>query len=172
MRGTKTRRATSAPGVVPGDAQLTRRLQALPDMAYEDLVAEWLRLYRSQPPKRVSRSLLLLGVAWKLQEAALGELQRATRRRIAEMSVSIETTGSIALPRSTTVRPGARLVREWRGETHEVLVVEAGYEWRGRTWSSLSVIAREITGTRWSGPRFFGLEKAASPAVRTGASGG
>lgn len=56
------------------------------------------------------------------------------------------------------MKPGARLVRDWNGETHEVLVTEDGFQWNGKTWASLSVIAREMTGTRWSGPRFFGLK--------------
>ena len=55
------------------------------------------------------------------------------------------------------VREGARLVREWNGEEHVVDVLEEGYLWRDKTWTSLSAIAREITGTRWSGPRFFGV---------------
>jgi hypothetical protein len=59
--------------------------------------------------------------------------------------------------RTITLRPGSRLIRAWGGETHEVLVTEGGFVWRSKTWASLSIIAREITGARWSGPRFFGL---------------
>ena len=59
-----------------------------------------------------------------------------------------------------SLKPGARLVRAWGGEIHEILVVEDGFLWRGKTWSSLSAIAREMTGTRWSGPRFFGIATA------------
>ena len=61
------------------------------------------------------------------------------------------------------MKPGLRLVREWRGETHTVLVLEDGFEWNGERRRSLSVIAREITGTRWSGPRFFGLKPRPMP---------
>ncbi|NQW08416.1 MAG: DUF2924 domain-containing protein [Alphaproteobacteria bacterium] len=135
---------------------LTERLHALADMEVSVLRLEWKRLFRSQPPARISRQLLELGIAWKLQKAASGGLSRATMR---QLGGSIDATGGVAEPRSITLKPGARLVREWHGETHDVLVVGGGYEWRGQRWTSLSVIAREITGTRWSGPRFFGLEK-------------
>lgn len=135
---------------------LSERLHALTGMEVSALRAEWKRLYRSQPPVRISRQLLELGVAWKLQEAALGGLSRAIER---QLGGSADTSGGASERRpSLIVKPGSRLVRAWGGETHDVLVVEGGYEWRGQRWTSLSKIAREITGTRWSGPRFFGLE--------------
>lgn len=65
------------------------------------------------------------------------------------------------------LKPGAKLVREWQGESHRITVLEEGFEWRGERWRSLSVIAREITGAHWSGPRFFGLN--ASSEAATGA---
>jgi hypothetical protein len=69
--------------------------------------------------------------------------------------------GDLARPRTLQPRPGARLLRLWQGETHTVLVREEGFEWQGTCYPSLSAIARRITGTRWSGPRFFGLDKPA-----------
>ena len=69
----------------------------------------------------------------------------------------MEEKGDLTKYRAAKLKPGAKLVREWRGETHDVLVVEDGFLWRGKSRRSLSSIAREITGTRWSGPRFFGL---------------
>lgn len=144
--------------------RLQERLHALPGMEVALLRGEWKRLYRSQPPARISRQLLELGIAWKLQEAALGGLGRSTQRLLGS-SADAATTKSQSV--AIVVKPGARLVREWRGETHDVLVVEGGYEWRGQRWTSLSMIAREITGTRWSGPRFFGLEKRSSKRNET-----
>lgn len=135
---------------------VTERLHALEVSA---LRTEWNRLYRSPPPARASRSLLELGVAWKIQEIAYGGLSRTTMRRLAGAAGPTDATGAPSAPKTIALKPGARLVREWQGETHDVLVVEGGYEWRGQRWTSLSMIAREITGTRWSGPRFFGLEK-------------
>ena len=144
---------------------LVGRLAALPDLAHADLRAEWRRLYRSQPPKKISRDLLELAVAWKLQERAFGGVSPAARRRLADLAQTLETKGDLTKVRAVKLRPGARLMREWRGETHEVLVVENGFSWRGARWRSLSVIAREITGTHWSGPRFFGLGKGARAAA-------
>lgn len=136
---------------------VSARLSALQEMDYAALRAEWRRLYRAQPPKRVARDLLVLGVAWRIQEQAYGGLGAADKRRLAELSRSLERTGDITRSRVARLKPGAKLVRTWHGEAHTVTVVEDGYAWKGRTWRSLSVIARQITGVQWSGPRFFGL---------------
>jgi len=136
---------------------LTGQLAALANLSYADLRAEWRRLYRASPPKKIGRDLLELAVAWKLQERALGGLAPATRRRLADLAQTLESKGDLTKARSAKLRPGARLMREWRGDRHEVLVTENGFLWRGESWRSLSMIAREITGTQWSGPRFFGL---------------
>ncbi len=141
------------------------RLQALAEMDYDALRAEWRRLYRAQAPKRVSRDLLMLGVAWKVQERAYGGLGAATRRRLANLAKTLDQDGDLTRGRVARLKPGARLVREWRGETHAVIVLEDGFEWRGQRWRSLSVIAREITGAHWSGPRFFGLNGKAKASV-------
>ena len=133
------------------------KLQALAEMDYDALRAEWRRLYRAHPPKRVSRDLLMLGVAWKVQERAYGGLGAATKRRIADLAKTVERNGDVTRNRVARLKPGAKLVREWRGETHTVIVLEDGFEWKGTQWRSLSVIARKITGVHWSGPRFFGL---------------
>lgn len=151
--------------------KLTERLHALAGMEVDALREEWTRLYRSRPPTRSSRQLLELGIAWKLQEAALGGPSRTTQR---QLGGPVDAAKVVAPPRSVELKPGARLVREWRGVTHDVLVVDGGFEWRGQRWTSLSMIARKITGTRWSGPRFFGLEKRSprrSRSVGEGADG-
>ncbi len=142
----------------PASDALAGKLAALPDLAVAELRAEWRRLYRAQPPKGVGRDLLALGVAWKLQEKVYGGLGPATKRRLAGLATTMERDGDLARARIERPRPGARLVRAWRGETHSVVVLEDGFAWRDKTWRSLSVIAREITGAHWSGPRFFGLQ--------------
>ncbi len=133
------------------------KLAALPEMAAVDLRAEWRRLYRAHPPRRIGRHLLELGVGWKIQEQAYGGLGVATKRHLAEMAKVMNRDGDITQIRVARLKPGAKLVREWHGKVHTVIVVEDGFEWMGRHWRSLSVIAREITGVHWSGPRFFGL---------------
>ncbi len=139
------------------DDAVAVKLQALAEMDYDALRAEWRRLYRAPPPKRVSRDLLMLGVGWKVQERAYGGLGVATKRRLADLAKTMERNGDVTRNRVARLKPGARLVREWRGEIHTVIVLEDGFEWKGTQWRSLSMIAREITGVHWSGPRFFAL---------------
>jgi len=136
---------------------LHAQLAALAVMDAPALRTEWRRLYRVHPPKLLRRDLLQLGVAWKLQERVLGGLSAATKRQLAELARTMAAKSDLSRARKVSLKPGARLIREWNGETHEVLVVEDGFQWRGTTWRSLSVIAREMTGTQWSDPRFFGL---------------
>lgn len=145
-------------------ADLAAKLAALPEIAAVELRAEWRRLYRAHPPHRIGRHLLELGVAWKLQERAHGGLSAAMKRRLAELAKTMDENGDLAKTRAVRLKPGAKLVREWRGKTHDVLVLEDGFQWRGRRWRSLSAIAREISGTHWSGPRFFGLQAKAEAA--------
>ncbi|MCB1514818.1 MAG: DUF2924 domain-containing protein [Hyphomicrobiaceae bacterium] len=130
------------------------RLEALSNF---ELRGEWRRLHHMQPPKSFSRELMLRGITYKIQERAFGGLSKSVLRKLTV--TASETTSAEkrrAAPR-TVVKPGTRLVREWNGDTHTVLVHEDGVEWRGQRYRSLSVVAREITGAHWSGPRFFGL---------------
>jgi len=140
-------------------------IASLKNKSHDALRSAWRRAYRSDPPKFLSRDLLELGIAWRLQERAFGGLSAAVNRQLAELAQSIEAKTDITKPRRVRLRPGARLMREWCGETHEVLVTEEGFLWRGKNWRSLSVIAREVTGTRWSGPRFFGLDTPGTSSV-------
>jgi len=113
------------------------KLQALEQMDHATLRAEWRRLYRANPPKKVARNLLLLGVAWKIQEQAYGGLGAATRRRVADLAKTMERDGDVTRSRVARLKSRAKLVREWRGETHTVIILEDGFEWKGRRWRSL-----------------------------------
>ena len=134
------------------------KLQAAETMDYAALRDAWRRLYRVAPPRRVSRDLLLLGVAWKVQELAYGGLGATTRRRLNELVQALEQDGDIVRDRVARLKPGARIIRAWGGTTHTVVVHDEGFTWNGRRWRSLSAIAQAITGAKWSGPRFFGLK--------------
>ena len=92
-----------------------------------------------------------------------GGLRQATKRRLASLAHKLETEGDVMSTSGLRLKPGAKLVREWHGDTHSVLVLEDGFEYRGKRHRSLSKIARAITGAHWSGPRFFGLAPAAKP---------
>jgi hypothetical protein len=122
----------------------------------QQLRDEWRRLYRGQPP-RLSRDLLIRTIAYRVQEFAYGGLSKATQRKLDAMTKELKVKGTIAVTADHSVRPGTRLVREWRGRTHTVVVMESGFEYGGKVFPSLTKIAHAITGAHWSGPRFFGL---------------
>ncbi len=142
----------------PASENLSQKLTALADLDAAGLRREWRRLYRSHPPLHIRRDLLVLAIAWKLQERVYGGLTAAQKRRLASIGEELRKNGNLSTGPAIRMKPGLRLVREWRGETHTVLVLEDGFEWNGERRRSLSAIAREITGTRWSGPSFFGLK--------------
>ncbi len=148
---------------LPASEALTGKLAALADLDAVGLRAEWRRLYRSHPPLHIRRDLLVLAIAWKLQEKVHGGLTAAQKRKLAGIAEELRKNGDLSAGPAIRLKPGLRLVREWRGETHDVLVLEDGFEWNGRRCHSLSAIAWEITGTRWSGPRFFGLKPRPMP---------
>lgn len=127
------------------------------DMNLDELRREWQRLYNNDPPK-ISRDLLVLGIAYRLQELEHGGLGKVTIRKLRTLANTLRNTGRVGATPSLNLKPGARLVREWRGRTHTVTVTEDGFEYAGSNYPSLTKIARTITGTHWSGPRFFGLE--------------
>ena len=127
----------------------------------DDLRREWRRLFHRDAPK-ISRDLLVLGIAYRKQELEHGGLGKSTLRALRTLAKTLRDTGRVGPTSSISLKPGARLVREWRGRTHTVTVTDDGYEYGGRHFPSLSPIARTITGAHWSGPRFFGLEPKAS----------
>ncbi len=147
----------------PDSEGLTEKLAALADLDAVGLRAEWRRLYRSHPPLHILRELLVQAIAWKLQEKVYGGMTAAQKRRLASIGEELRKNGNMSTGPAIRMKPGLRLVREWRGETHDVLVLEDGFEWNGQRRRSLSAIAREITGTQWSGPRFFGLQRKPKP---------
>ncbi len=149
--------------VHPASEGLTEKLAALAYLDAVGLRAEWRRLYRSHPPLHIRRDLLVLAIAWKLQEKVHGGLTAAQKRKLVGIAEDLRKNGDLSGSVTIRMKPGLRLVREWRGETHTVLVLEDGFEWNGERRRSLSAIAREITGTRWSGPLFFGLKPRPMP---------
>ncbi len=147
----------------PASEDLSQKLTALTDLDTTGLRREWRRFYRSHPPLHIRRDLLVLAIAWKLQEKVYGGLTAAQKCKLAGIAEDLRKNGDLSASPAIRLKPGLRLVREWRGETHDVLVLEDGFEWNGERRRSLSAIAREITGTQWSGPRFFGLKPRPMP---------
>jgi hypothetical protein len=124
-----------------------------------ELRGEWRRLHRMPPPMRLSRDLLIRGITYRLQGRAYGGLSLATARKLEQAATDPRGSGTAKPAPPLSLRPGTRLVREWRGVTYTVLTHADGIEWHGERYRSLSVVARKITGARWSGPRFFGLRR-------------
>ena len=106
---------------------------------------EWRRLYRAEPP-RLSCDSMMRALTYRIQEIAFGGLSKATLRRLATLAAEFESDGRIAAQAQPRIKPGARLVREWHGRTHAVVVTEDGFEFEGKVYRSLTSIAREITG--------------------------
>jgi sugar/nucleoside kinase (ribokinase family) len=148
--------ATAIAANPTGHHELSQQIAALNELTAQQLRDEWRTLYRGQPP-RLSRDLLIRTVAYRMQELAYGGLSKATQRKLASLTKELRRKGSIVVTPDTSLRSGTRLVREWRGRTHTVIVMENGFEYAGKTFSSLTKIAHAITGAHWSGPRFFGL---------------
>lgn len=107
--------------------------------------------------------LLRRGIAWKIQSRTDGVLSPETKRALEHAATRLRRGEPITSVRSVSLKPGTRLVREWRGKTHQVVVLEKGYEHEGRHYASLTQVASAITGTHWSGPTFFGLRKRGLP---------
>ncbi len=180
-----------------GRIPLEQEIGNLADLSRDGLNRRWRRAFSCAPPRGVQRGLLELGVAWHLQVKAFGGLSPQTRRQLQRLvdqrrnirrgagqdepqtdmpegeagsrgSVGKSTVGKAgtASP-AAALAPGTRLVREWHGRTHHVEIIEDGFVFEGRTHAALSAIARQITGARWSGPRFFGLGQPLSRKERT-----
>ena len=144
---------------------LRARLDRLQDLDGGALREEWRRFCRSEPP-RISRDLLMRAVAYRLQELEFGGLPKWARQSLAGATTNSQPSNGnegTSKPAEPRLKPGARLVREWRGRTHTVMALDDGFEFEGRLYRSLTQIAREITGAHWSGPRFFGLKDRKRP---------
>lgn len=140
------------------DPTIQEEIGGLADLGLVSLRSRWLGLYGSEAPARMSRELLVQAIAYRLQENAFGGLSSVTR------ATMTSRRGAKRIERTRidrTVKAGTRFIREWQGRTIEVIADgSGGYLYRGCTYRSLSAIAREITGTRWSGPAFFGFTAA------------
>ena len=158
----------------PHPAKLFANSAKLPvaeSASLDELRREWWRLYHRDPP-RVSRALLIRGIGYRLQEIQHGGLGKSTRRKLKTLAKMFRTEGRVAPDPGLSLKPGVRLVREWHGRTHTVTVTEDGFEYAGMTYPSLTKIAQKITGTHWSGPRFFGLMHSGASRTNDGGDNG
>jgi hypothetical protein len=148
--------------VQPADRNVEDELDQLATMPIVDLRKRYRELFRSEPPKAFGPDLLRRSIAHRIQEKAYGGLSVPTRRLLDQLvkAAAAKPNGRLELPRR--IKPGSELVRTWKGKSYRVMVMADGFAHDGKTYASLSEIACDITGTRWNGPRFFGLRLVAS----------
>ncbi len=156
MKQTKIRKPK--PSKKQAVAQL---LTQLPTMERKGLCQLWRDLFGQSPSPALRRETLIPILAYRIQEKAFGGLKASTARQLREL-VPEHAGGAKALQTSFHPKTGTRYVREYRGKLHEVTVLESGFEYEGSTYRSLTEIAKVITGSKCSGPAFFGLKRKAS----------
>jgi hypothetical protein len=156
-----------------GHQRIAQELQRLRELETYDLQVRWRRVFGRSAPRHLPKHLLLRILAYKLQADAFGDLDRGTVRlleQIARDTAKAKTKGDglskVVPPVEETrgLKPGTLLVREHEGVLHRVTVQAKGFAWNGQSFRSLSEVARAITGTRWNGPRFFGLRQGGTTA--------
>ena len=139
--------------------KLSAQIATLPSLNKAQLLAIWAENFSKDPPPNLRKELMVPILAYRMQEREFGGLSHAAKRRLREVAASLRTEKPSQERSDSAPHTGNRLLRVWRGEMHEVIATGNGYLYRGQTYSSLSRIAREITGTQWSGPLFFGVRK-------------
>ena len=144
-----------SPAEVSLHEDVSQRIASLPALNKAQLLVVWRENFSHPPPPKLRKELMVPVLAYRIQEKEFGGLSHQARKKLEELA----RTANIRKRQPSAVEDGTRLVRTWRGEVHEVSVTDSGYLYRGQQYSSLSRIAREITGTQWSGPLFFGTKK-------------
>lgn len=139
--------------------RLANKLAGLPKADRDTLVEQWQLAYGRRPPAGLSRLLLLLSLAYRLQEKSILSLKKDTSRILHR--IATDSNAGVSVPAG--LKPGTRLLREWNGVVHEAIILEKGILYAGKTYRSLTELAVFITGARWSGPRFFGLRQKGGP---------
>lgn len=166
MRQNTVRRRTDLAGArrsIDVESEVSRLAQ----LSLHHLRVAWKQHFGTDPPGMRSADFLGRTIAWRLQEEAFGGLDAVTRRALRNIADAIENDGDYEPKTRRDLSPGVVLTREWKGVVHKVTATEDGFQHQGRHYKSLSDIARTITGTRWSGPRFFGLEQKKARLQRT-----
>lgn len=137
---------------------LEDQISHITTLPHAALQQKWRKRYRRDPPPGLSPKLLRDAFVYSLQEDAFGGLSTQLRRRLDGLVKKLEANPKADVTADNALRPGMRLIRDWRGKRFEVDVLDSGFEYEGDVYNSLSEIARTITGAHWSGPRFFGVK--------------
>lgn len=141
------------------DPIVEAEIEKLADLGLRELRERWKGLYgRSAPPSFKSK-LLRRALAYKLRVNAYGDLSPAMKKRLREIAEAVRNGNADEVLKTPLMKPGTQLIRRWKGQTITVTVLEDGFTWEGRIYSSLSALAKAITGTSWSGQKFFGVRR-------------
>lgn len=162
-------------------ADLSRGIERVKSLDLDGLGLQWRNAFGRRAPKGLPKALLTKILIYRLQADALGDLDPEIARLVKSHAARGETDGKDsvaegsgrAISETLSIKPGSVLVRDWSGRTHRVMALQVGFAWEGRNYRSLSEVARAITGTRWNGRRFFGVDQKADrrqspPEVRGG----
>jgi hypothetical protein len=154
----RTKIAAEGPETFSVEVEIAR----LRGLDVKALRLRWRRSFGREPPASLPRHLLFAMLAYRIQAEAMGDLDAETGRLLKQVDLAPSKQAAVPLTqaferRTRDLSPGTVLTREWSGQHHKVMVLDGGFAWEGRTYSSLSEIAKAITGTKWNGPRFFGL---------------
>jgi hypothetical protein len=141
---------------------LSEQIATLPSLNKAQLLAIWAENFSKDPPPNLRKELMVPVLAYRIQEKEYGGLSNNARKHLISLAQALDQPRQSHKASRANLRVGTRLVRSWKGKTHEVSVSPDGFEYRTKHYKSLSEIAREITGTRWSGPAFFGTKKTRS----------
>jgi hypothetical protein len=134
-------------------------IRRLPTAGREELLRLWLENFGRPASPGLRRSLILPILAYRIQEAVYGGLDPESERRLREAVGDPKRHGTKKTEKAQAFKPGTRILREWKGQIHEVLITSSGFEYKGEIFRTLSPIAKRITGTHWSGPAFFGTKR-------------
>ncbi|HWH60446.1 MAG TPA: DUF2924 domain-containing protein [Terriglobales bacterium] len=137
---------------------LAQKIATLPGLSKAQLLPLWAENFTTPPPPKLRKQLMVPILAYRMQEREFGGLSHSARRRLQEIARTLPGKGGRRLETSSAPPTGTKLIRVWRGQPYEVLATDEGYYYEGQRYSSLSKIAKVITGTHWSGPAFFGTK--------------
>jgi ABC-type branched-subunit amino acid transport system substrate-binding protein len=141
--------------------ELEAEIRRLPDLSLEDLRARWKALFGNPAPLSLRRRFLVRAIAYQMQVEAYGGLSASTEKRLQAIAAGVRQGNLDVAGIATTIRPGAQMLRQWKDQTHTVTALSDGFEWNGKTYKSLSAVAKKITGTNWNGYVFFGIKRPA-----------